>query len=228
MNIGGLQRSSTLDYPGYLSCVVFTPGCNLNCFYCHNRELLSPEGESVDEAAVFAFLEKRRGLLDGVVISGGEPTLQPDLPEFLSELQKLGYRIKLDTNGQRPEVVAELLTKKLLDYIAVDWKAPEEDFLSVCGGRNGFCRTQETLSVLSVSDVPYEARTTLYPGLSLEQLFGLAKALPPLLTWRLNFYHIPEDYLSEDAERIRFPALTREKIRCVEAELRRFQPNLIF
>lgn len=102
MIFGGMQRSSTIDFPGALACVLFTRGCDLDCFYCHNRELIAGDGDQLAEAAVFSFLEKRRGLLDGVVVSGGEPTLQPDLEEFLRRVRPLGYRVKLDTNGRRP------------------------------------------------------------------------------------------------------------------------------
>ena len=228
MRIGGLQKSSTLDFPGQLACVIFTRGCNLNCFYCHNRELLNPNGDGLDEEALFSFLKKRQGFLDGVVISGGEPTLQPALTEFMGKIQALGYRIKLDTNGQRPEVITALLEKNLLDYVAVDWKSPEEEFQSVCGTKDGLGRTRETLSLLADSDVPYEARTTLYPGLTVEKLTGLAKALPPVPLWRLNFYRVPESYRPEDEGMIHQPALSPGEIREAEDILRSFQPNLVF
>ena len=133
MIFGGMQRSSTIDFPGALACVLFTRGCDLDCFYCHNRELIAGDGGQLAEAAVFSFLEKRRGLLDGVVVSGGEPTLQPDLEEFLRRVRPLGYRVKLDTNGRRPALVERLWREGLFDYVAVDVKALPADYPAVCG-----------------------------------------------------------------------------------------------
>ena len=102
MIFGGMQKSSTIDFPGTLCCVLFTRGCDLDCFYCHNRSLISAKGPALLQEDVWSFLERRRGLLDGVTISGGEPTLQEDLPEVLRRLREMGYKTKLDTNGQRP------------------------------------------------------------------------------------------------------------------------------
>jgi pyruvate formate lyase activating enzyme len=124
MHIGGLQKTSTLDYPGLLSAVVFTSGCNFHCPYCHNPDLAEGRGERLEEARVFAFLDKRQKLLDAVVVSGGEPTLQPELPDFCARIKALGYKLKLDTNGSRPDVLATLLRAGLVDYLALDLKAP--------------------------------------------------------------------------------------------------------
>lgn len=126
MIIAGLDKNSFVDYPGKIAATVFTPYCNLNCYYCHNRILLlSDAGKSqftVNE--VVAFLEKRKGFLDGVVITGGEPTLQEGLKEFIQIVKALGYAVKLDTNGTNPEILKELLNKGLLDYVAMDIKSP--------------------------------------------------------------------------------------------------------
>ncbi|MEG2074140.1 MAG: anaerobic ribonucleoside-triphosphate reductase activating protein, partial [Angelakisella sp.] len=133
MLFGGIQRTSTIDFPGTLAAVLFVRGCNLDCFYCHNRGLLSPRGEALTESGVKEFLEKRKGLLDGIVVSGGEPTVYEDLPEFLTYLKKLGYKVKLDTNGQRPAVTEELAKAGLADYFAVDFKALPRDSHFVTG-----------------------------------------------------------------------------------------------
>ena len=228
MIIAGMQKSSTLDFPGNLSCVLFTRGCNMDCFYCHNRDILSKKGENLAMDEVFSFLEKRRGLLDGVVVSGGEPTLQPDLIETIQKIKKMGYRVKLDTNGQNPETLAALIEQKLLDYIAVDWKAPAEELCSVCGPNCQYEKTKDTLFLLLNQDIPFEARTTLYPGLSGEKLLALAGDLPPLPAYRLNFYRVPKGYRPEDEERILSAALTPADIRALEKPLRAVQPNLIF
>lgn len=124
MIIGGIQKVSLIDYPGKVSCVVFLSGCNLECPYCHNPDLVKggPAAASVEEEEVYRFLRKHRDVLDGVVISGGEPTLQKDLFYFCEKIKQLGYPIKLDTNGSRPEVVERLIHEGLVDYIAMDIK----------------------------------------------------------------------------------------------------------
>ncbi|HPO83020.1 MAG TPA: anaerobic ribonucleoside-triphosphate reductase activating protein, partial [bacterium] len=125
MLIGGLHKLSLIDYPGKLSAVVFTRGCNFRCPYCHNPELIEDNGgDIIDEEEVFSFLDERKGKLDGVVMTGGEPTLQSDIAEFLEKVKRLGFFVKLDTNGSYPERIKELIDRKLLDYIAMDIKAP--------------------------------------------------------------------------------------------------------
>lgn len=222
---GGLQKTSTIDFPGVLSCVLFARGCDLDCFYCHNRELLVREGPAVPEEEILAFLQKRRGLLDGVVVSGGEAALWPDLPEFLRRVRAMGYRIKLDTNGQRPEVLEALARSGLLDYCAVDVKALPEDYGAVCGGV--FWAVQNTLDVLQRLEIGCEARTTLYPGLTLEQLEALLGLFPPQPRWRLNYFRMPEPTRPQDGARLARPALSAPEVQAAESRLRAIQPNLI-
>jgi pyruvate formate lyase activating enzyme len=128
MNIGGLLKNSMIDYPGKLSCGIFLSGCNFDCPYCHNPDLIPKAGQQVmnevDMEELLAFLEQRRGKLDGVVIGGGEPTLQEGLFCFIRRLRRLGFAIKLDTNGSRPDVLEIVLKEGLADYIAMDIKAP--------------------------------------------------------------------------------------------------------
>jgi len=133
MKIGGLQKISFIDYPGSIGAVVFVQGCNFRCPYCHNPELVDPEryGPLLNEGEVLAFLEKRRGKLDAVTLTGGEPTLQPDLVGFLRKVREMGYRIKLDTNGSQPEVLAALIREKLVDYLAMDIKGPREKYARI-------------------------------------------------------------------------------------------------
>ncbi|VAX27703.1 Ribonucleotide reductase of class III (anaerobic), activating protein, partial [hydrothermal vent metagenome] len=123
MTIGGLQKFSLIDYPGKISAIVFMQGCNFRCAYCHNRELVYPHlfKEPIPENAILSFLDSRKGLLNGVVVTGGEPLLQDDLGEFLGQVKAMGYRIKLDTNGSRPDRLEELLSKGLVDYMAMDY-----------------------------------------------------------------------------------------------------------
>ena len=125
MVFGGLQKNSLIDYPGKVSCVLFLSGCNFDCPYCHNPDLAKDSSLCpvlLDEKAVFDFLQRRKGFLDGVVISGGEPTLQKDLLVLCKKIKELGYLIKLDTNGSRPQVIKRLIDEGLVDYIAMDIK----------------------------------------------------------------------------------------------------------
>lgn len=167
MQISGLQKMTLLDYPGHLSAIVFTPGCNFCCSYCHNSGLLSHDSVQIPEEQVLRELRKRAHLLEGVCISGGEPTLQIDLPDFIRELRAMGYKIKLDTNGSRPEVLFALLSGNLLDYVAMDVKASPERLGDVAGiDPVGFLPAiRESMQLLRSARIPYEFRTTLIPDI---------------------------------------------------------------
>ncbi len=225
MIFGGLQRSSTIDFPGVLSCVVFTKGCDLDCFYCHNRELIEGGESIMEEEEIFSFLEKRRGLLDGVVISGGEPSYQRGLDGFIRKIKEMGYRVKLDTNGQHLEKIEDLIKQGWIDYVAVDVKALEKDYLSVCG-KNGYEKVYQTICFLMGSNVPYELRTTLYPGMTTDMLMELMKGFPPVRLWRLNYFHMPERYREEDKEWLEGAALNAVSLQGSMEMLRKIQPNL--
>ncbi len=177
MRIHGLQKLTLLDFPGRTACTVFTGGCNFRCPFCQNASLvLRPESQPViPEEEFFAFLRKRQGLLDGVAVTGGEPTLQPELPGFLRKLRALGYAVKLDTNGARPQVLRALLEEGLLDYVAMDVKSSPEGYgqsigLEVPGILD---KVRESVALLEAGGVPHEFRTT---------------AVKPL--------HTPEDFAS--------------------------------
>lgn len=228
VHIAGIQRTSTIDFPGVLACVLFTRGCDMDCFFCHNRALIGP-GDTLPDAEVESFLRKRQGLLDGVVVSGGEPLLQPGVTDLLRFLKGLGYRVKLDTNGLRPDLLRQFVQDGLLDYAAIDWKAPPDVHQSVCGaGLSARERTLESILLLLESGLPCEARTTLYPGLTAEELLSLAAELPPLPRYRLNFFRMPEQFRPQDEERLNLHALAPGEIRAIETQLRIVQPNLIF
>ena len=124
MEILGQIKSSFIDYPGKICTVLFTGGCNFRCGYCHNPDIVNRTVRTLDQNEILKFLDKRKKYLDGVCISGGEPTLQKELYEFIQEIKSLGYLVKLDTNGTRPEVISRLLEGKMLDYIAMDVKGP--------------------------------------------------------------------------------------------------------
>lgn len=165
MKIGGLIKFSMIDFPGKVSAILFTRGCNLRCAYCHNPELLEYNAalpDAVSEEELDEFLEKRKGRLDGIVITGGEPTLQPDLAEFCSKLKKIGYLVKLDTNGTNPSVVENLLEKKLVDFIAMDIKAPFEKYEAVCQRSVDTEKVKQTMAIIAKYNIPHQYRTTYY------------------------------------------------------------------
>lgn len=164
MQIYGLNKTTLLDYPEHVAATIFTGGCNFRCPFCHNGDLVlhSANLPLYEESEILAFLKKRRGVLTGVCITGGEPTLQTELPDFLSRIQELGYLIKLDTNGYRPDVLKKLAEKKLLNYVAMDIKNAPGRYGKTAGLSD--CRMellQESTDFLMSGCLPYEFRTTV-------------------------------------------------------------------
>jgi pyruvate formate lyase activating enzyme len=188
MLIGGLHRCSFIDFPGILSAVVFVHGCNLRCGYCHNPGLVEGKpAEKLTEEDVFAFLESRRGQLEGVVISGGEPTLQQGLPDFAARVRSLGFKVKLDTNGTRPEVLEELLGAELLDYVAMDLKDVPEQYPDFCGMRASPDRIRRSIDLILGSKIDHEFRTTVVePHHDRARLDEMARAIEGAQRWVLQ------------------------------------------
>ena len=163
MRIGGLQKLTLLDYPGKVACTVFLPGCNLRCPFCHNPALVLPDREtdSLSTEELLAFLETRRGKLDGVCVTGGEPTLYEDLPALLRQIRGLGFAVKLDTNGTNPAMLKALLQERVLDYVAMDIKNSPSRYAETCGGIDCLSRVRESAALLMDGTVDYEFRTTV-------------------------------------------------------------------
>lgn len=196
MIIAGLDKNSFVDYPGKIAATVFTPYCNLNCYYCHNRILLlSDAGKSqftVNE--VVAFLEKRKGFLDGVVITGGEPTLQEGLKEFIQIVKALGYAVKLDTNGTNPEILKELLNKGLLDYVAMDIKSPFNKYKEICGTDAYVEEIKNSIAILiNHGGIGYEFRTTFAPALVDDDIVGIVEMIKDAELYVLQQYRTPAE-----------------------------------
>jgi len=167
MKIGGFLPFSLIDYPGCISAVIFTQGCNFRCPYCHNPELVDPMRfhECLDEGAILSFLEKRRGQLDGVTITGGEPTLQSDLLTFIRIIKGMGYTVKLDTNGTNPEILQQLIAENLTDYIAMDVKGPLNSYARIAGVPVVLNDIRRSIAIITHASVAYEFRTTVVPSL---------------------------------------------------------------
>ena len=170
MNIQGYQKLTLLDFSGKTAATVFCGGCNLRCPFCHNASLvLDPrEGEN-QEAEVLSYLEKRRGILDGVCITGGEPLLQPDLTDFMEKVKKMGYSVKLDTNGYDPIRLRHVLSTGYVDYVAMDVKSSPESYSAACGKDVDVSRFLESIRLLQTSGIPYEFRTTVVKELHNEE-----------------------------------------------------------
>ena len=166
MQIFGLQKTTLLDYPGKLASVIFTGGCNMNCPFCHNSELITlPKTGKLSEEEVFSHLQKRRSTLEGVVITGGECTLQKDLKDFCKKVKDLGYLIKIDTNGTNPAVIRSLVSEGLIDYVAMDIKNTKEKYGLTCGWNAiDLDKIQESIDYLMEDHVDYEFRTTVIPA----------------------------------------------------------------
>lgn len=180
MQIAGLQKSSLVDYPSKIAAVVFTLGCNFRCPYCHNPNILTAVSTNrlFDEAAVFDFLKTRKGKLDAVVVSGGEPTLQKDLGNFFKKLKELGFLTKLDTNGSSPKILEYLIKEELLDYVAMDIKAPIEKYKEIARINIDTNNILKSIEILKDSKIGYEFRTTTVKSqLSFEDFEKIGKML---------------------------------------------------
>ncbi len=166
MKIYGLEKISMVDFDGHLCATVFTAGCNFRCPFCHNADLVNGTNLSeISEDEFFNYLNKRKGMLDSVCVSGGEPTLQKDLEPFIKKIKELGFLVKLDTNGTNPQILKELVSNGLLDYVAMDIKNCRENYLKTAGkGNFDLNKIDESIAFLKTGVVPYEFRTTLISG----------------------------------------------------------------
>ena len=166
MNVQGFQKLTLLDYPGRTACTVFTGGCNLRCPFCHNAGLVRTPMEYPNaEQEALAYLQKRRGILDGVCVTGGEPLLQPDLADFLRRVRELGYAVKLDTNGSLPDRLEALLALGLVDYVAMDVKSSPAGYAKAVGAEVDVAVYERSIRIIRESGLPDEFRTTAVQGI---------------------------------------------------------------
>lgn len=173
MQIHGLQKMTLLDFPGKVACTVFLDGCNFRCPFCHNSELLGVGFPPLmDDRELLAFLEKRKGILDGVCVTGGEPLLQKELPLLLEKIKAMGFQVKLDTNGSFPDILAELITRGLVDYVAMDIKNSPRRYGQTAGREHfDFSQVEKSIALLLKGLVDYEFRTTVVAQLHDEESF---------------------------------------------------------
>jgi pyruvate formate lyase activating enzyme len=219
MKIGGLQKTSLIDYPSCLSAIIWTIGCNFRCPFCYNKNLVLGNIKLYQEEEIFSFLNKRKGLLEAVVITGGEPLLQEDIVNFASKIKKQGYLLKIDTNGCNPEKLQELLNKKLVDYVAMDIKAPKKKYEQLTGVKPDLKKIEKSIELIKTDAPDYEFRTTFVPDLlKKDDIIEIAKWLygaknyylqqfknnPPLISSKFNdIVPYPKEYLIETYNEIK-------------------------
>ena len=193
MNIGGLLKNSMIDYPGKVSCGIFLTGCNFDCPYCHNPELAKGRirhTAGLDPDDIYRFIETRRGFLDGVVISGGEPTLQSDLGDLCQNIQAMGYPVKLDTNGSRPQVIRWLIAEGLVDYIAMDLKTDPVKYATYIQPNCNASDIFATIDIIMNSEIDYEFRTTcVKPIVTAQTIENISRLIQGARIYALQRFH---------------------------------------
>lgn len=203
MQLGGLQAVTLLDFPGKVACTVFTQACNFRCHYCHNPELVIPErfgeGKHLSEEEFFDFLTERKKFLEGVCITGGEPTLQHDLYDFIKKIKEMGFAVKLDTNGTNPELLAKLLSDSLVDYVAMDIKQCPDKYYDIVNVDVDIAKIKESVELLKNSQVNYEFRTTvMWPLISEEDIYQIVDWLAGAKVYNLQWARTGMDLVNAD------------------------------
>lgn len=201
MIIGGLQKLTLLDFPRYVACTIFTIDCNMRCPFCQNAGLVLPERINktsiIETAEVFDFLKKRKRLLQGVCITGGEPTLQSDLPQFIHQIRNLGYKVKLDTNGTNPDMLTNLLHDHMLDYIAMDIKADPSSYSILSGCPSNINIIRKSIDIIKNAGIDYEFRTTVTAeGHSMNTFINIGKMINHAKNYSLQYYEASENVLN--------------------------------
>lgn len=206
MKIAGIQKNSFVDYPGKIAAVIFTLGCNMNCYYCHNRHIIKENNQDlINPDYLISLIEKRKKFLDGIVITGGEPTLQHDLEKYIIRIKNIGYPVKLDTNGSKPEVIKKLIEKDLIDYIAMDIKAPLNRYEEICGLKNIEDSIIKSINTIINAGIEYEFRTTFVPELYKKDLYDIKDLINGAKRYVIQQYRVPDDIDYKDDRLIKKP-----------------------
>lgn len=200
MKIGGFQKISLIDYPEHLSLIVWTPTCNFRCPFCYNKDLVLGAISFFTEDETLKTLKERQGKIEAVVITGGEPTLQKDLKDFIKKIKALNYLVKLDTNGTNPEIIKNLLEEKLIDYIAMDIKAPKDKYQILAGVDKSYIKNIESsIEIIKKLAPDYEFRTTIVPGLlNKDDILSIAEWLNGSKRYILQQFTVPGELIDKN------------------------------
>jgi len=206
MIISGLQKTSLIDYPDKIAAIIFTRGCNFRCHYCHNPELVDPEiyYPEIAPETILDFLDKRRNVLDGVVITGGEPLIHADIKDFIKKIKELDYAVKLDTNGSHPALLQEIINDKLVDYLAMDIKHLPQRYHEVTPSQPDIKKIKQSINIIKNSGIPYEFRTTVLPKhFQKDDFIAIGKLLAGAKNYYLQQFRpiktLNTDYQQEDS-----------------------------
>ena len=224
MKICGLNKTTLLDYPGCVAATVFAGGCNFRCPFCHNGDLVlhSAKMKEYSEEEVLNFLNKRKNVLEGVCVTGGEPTLYSDLPEFIAKIKAMGYKVKLDTNGSNPKMLKRLVEGKLVDYVAMDIKAPVSEYNKVCGVQVDTESVQQSVAYLKQGEVSYEFRTTVVKELHTKQdILEIGKWILGAENYYLQSYRETDENICKG-----FSAMEKEELFELEEKLKKYIKNV--
>lgn len=224
MKICGLNKTTLLDYPGCVAATVFAGGCNFRCPFCHNGDLVlhSAKMKEYSEEEVLNFLNKRKNVLEGVCVTGGEPTLYSDLPEFIAKIKAMGYKVKLDTNGSNPKMLKRLVEGKLVDYVAMDIKAPVSEYNKLCGVQVDTESVQQSVAYLKQGEIPYEFRTTVVKELHTKQdILEIGKWILGAENYYLQSYRETDENICKG-----FSAMEKEELFELERELKKSIKNV--
>jgi pyruvate formate lyase activating enzyme len=201
MRLGGLQKTSLIDYPEKISAIVWTVGCNFRCPFCYNKEVVIGNVELIPEQEIFSFLKKRKNMLEGLVITGGEPLLQDDIENFCERVKKLDYLIKIDTNGTFPDKLHKIIDNGLVDYIAIDVKAPLNKYEKLTNVKVDVEKIMRSIELVKTSSVDHEFRTTFVPGLlKMQDIIEIADLLKGAKKFYLQQFKPISPMLSKDLE----------------------------
>ncbi|TRZ80088.1 anaerobic ribonucleoside-triphosphate reductase activating protein [bacterium] len=204
VKIGGFQKTSLIDYPKHLSAIIWTIDCNFRCPFCYNQELVFGGAPLVSEKEIINYLKKRQGILEALVITGGEPTLQKDLKGFIKKVKKLDYLVKIDTNGTNPNILKELLDEHLIDYVAMDIKAPKGKYSILAGAEVNLKNIEKSIKIIKKQAPDYEFRTTIVPDLLKKRdIIDIAKWLKGSRRYILQQFQKPSDLINKNFNKLK-------------------------
>lgn len=221
VKISGFNKLTLLDYPGLTACIIFTQGCNYKCPFCHNASLLDNKDGTYDEEEILKFLEKRKKVLEGICISGGEPLMQKEIVEFIKKIKDIGYKIKIDTNGSYPEILKYLIDNKLIDYVAMDIKNDIDNYKKTTGVTNTNI-VMKSIDILLKSDIEYEFRTTIVKELHNEEnIINIAKMIKDAKKYYLQKFIDSGDIVSNNLH-----PFSDEEMLVIKTKVEKYIPNV--